>query len=130
MPKSTQASREEFFELQITSLEKLTNERFNNMEKALTLQAAASEKAVILQTAEIARRLEGLNHENERLAMFQRTTVNKDVYEARHNALAKEVADLRDFKNNSQGKYTVIAAVVSAGISVLFLIIQVLFFKK
>ena len=97
----------------IESVEKLNDERFVNQEKALTLQ-----------TAELARRLDFLNGEAERLRIMQMTYLPRETYDINHSDLNKRTTELEAYRERSIGQQAVIASVISVAIGVLMLLLS------
>lgn len=55
---------------------------------------------------QIQRRLEILNHENERLLQQQQRTVSQDTYTANENQRKKEADDLSEWRKEAEKKFT------------------------
>lgn len=102
---------QELTEVRINALEKITDERFASSQMALRLGAKETE-----------RRLDLLNGEAERLRLIQATYLPREVYDANYREQNKEISELRDFKANSQGRQATLSVLVSAGISVLMIL--------
>jgi hypothetical protein len=92
--------------------------RVSVLESSLGHTTRASEKALQLQTADLARRLDALNHEAMRLQTMAQTYVPRDVWAVEHRALADVLEEVKAFQNRSVGVYSVLALVISAVVSV------------
>lgn len=91
-------------EVRIDALERLLNERHEHYKEALEINAK-----------EMHRRLEILNGEAERLRLMQATYVPREVYDQS----VLKIRDLEDGAAYVKGQGQVIAAIVSAFVSVL-----------
>jgi len=92
--------------------------RLSVMELSLDVRLSAAEKALMLQAQEYARRLDYLNGEAERLRQMQVTYLPREVWEAEYRRLRADVESLVSFRDASVGRYSVIAIMVSAVVSV------------
>jgi hypothetical protein len=103
----------------------LTEREANNTE--------ATSKALELQAVEIARRLDILNGEAQRLRDIQSTYLPREVYEVATKEILNKIEVLNTFMANYQGRGTVIATVtstaISIGIGLLFLALNYLLRK-
>lgn len=100
----------------------MTQEDINALEikhirELIEVQAIANDKALKLQTNELARRLDILNGEAERLKQMQMHYVSKESYEIQHRIVCLDIEDLKKYKNNQQGKSAVWSVIVPALIS-------------
>lgn len=81
----------------------LANERFASLKLALDLQAV-----------ENSRRLEVLNGEAGRLASMQVSYIPREVFEGKTHQIEIELAELRTFKAQTQGKGFALAPFITA----------------
>lgn len=95
------------------SLKELLMQRICNLEKVTEERFQQSEKALLIQTKEIERRLENLNGEASRLRDIQATYLPRETYEIQQKDTTKKIENLEDYKNNNQGKNTILAVVIS-----------------
>jgi len=86
-------------------------QRANDMLDRIELRFQSHERAMEVQTKELARRLDFLNGEADRLRQMQATYVPREVYEDRHADITKSVRNLEMFQSNLLGKITVVVAV-------------------
>jgi len=89
-------------EIEILALERLLNEREKGNTKALNLQAE-----------EYHRRLDALNHENERILNIQNSCVANNVYAVQHKVVTDDIKELQAFKDNQQGRQVIVPVVIS-----------------
>lgn len=83
-----------------------------------------AEKALDLQNKEVARRLEFLNGEAERLRQMQATYLPREVYDANCKEILGKLSSLEEFKNQAIGRQAVIAVLVSAAISIAIMLVS------
>ena len=83
----------------------------------------ASDKALQLQEREYARRLDDLNHEAERLRNMQVSYLPREVYDVNHKELCAKLEKLEAFNNQLIGKFSIIAVLISIGISIIIYLI-------
>jgi len=67
----------------------------------------ASEKALLIQTSELHRRLDELNGEAETLKGMQSTYVPRENYETQHEELERRIGAVEGFKSNMEGRQVV-----------------------
>jgi len=90
----------------------------------MALEFKARDQALTIQTTELHRRLTDLNGEAERLRKMQAEYVPRETYYSEREKLAKDIEEIKAWKNNMAGRQAVIALVVSAGISLAFWILS------
>ena len=98
--------------------------RIEALERLLDEREKASVRALQLQAEEYHRRLDALNHENERILNVQNSCVPSDVYQVQHKVLSDQVCALQSFKDNQQGRQVFIPIVISFVISLTFLLLN------
>lgn len=103
---------------------------FHRVDKALavleTIQkkdVEASASALGIETAEIRRRLSELNHENARILAAQAISIEKTVYERDMRELREDIGVLMTAKDQSIGRQSILSVVVSAAVSLGFLLL-------
>jgi hypothetical protein len=97
---------------QIADLKELLSNRIDYIEKLTAERFSSDAKALELEAKELARRLDGLNDEAERLRRMQETYVPREIWEKDHKELQRQVEELRLYKSNEEGKQYVIYAIV------------------
>jgi len=114
---------------EMTHLRELLTERHGAMDRVLTERFASIKLALELEAKEIARRLEILNGEAERLRTIQATYLPRELAESRFKELdekaeqlRKAIEDLNAFRANTLGKQTIYAVATSAVVSVAILL--------
>ena len=90
----------------------------------IKLRFDAHDKAEELYHKEIDRRLDNLNHANERLDTVQTRTVSAEVYSVQHKVVVDQINSLQTFKDNQQGRQIIIPFAISFLTSVIFIIIN------
>ena len=78
-----------------------------------------AEKALELQNREVARRLDFLNGEAERLRQMQATYLPREVYEANCKEIRDDIESLNEYKNNALGRQAIITIIIPIIISLL-----------
>lgn len=89
------------------------------VERALELRIEALEKAIELQAAEYARRLNDLNHEAARILSAQQSSVNREVYTGEYRRIDERVNRLEARGDRAIGRYSILAVIISAAVSVI-----------
>ncbi len=95
-----------------------------HVREVMKLTFVTNDRERLLSVAETNRRLDLLNGEAGRLVKMQDTYVPRETYETYRGNIDKELRELRDFKNNSQGRQAVIAVIVSIATSLGFFILS------
>lgn len=95
-----------------------------HLRDVMKLTFVAGDRERLLALSEVNRRLDLLNGEAGRLVKMQDTYVPRETYDTRNNNFEKDLRELRDFKNNSQGRQTILSVVVSAAISLAFVFLS------
>jgi hypothetical protein len=98
----------------IAALEKLANEKFAGIDKALNLQSK-----------EYERRLEFLNGEADRLKNMQATYLSRELYDTQHETLRKRIDILEQNRANVEGKASQSAVNIAYIISAIGIIIGI-----
>lgn len=106
------------------SLKDYIEEKISNLEEKMDLKFIANERAGLIDSKEIARRLEILNGEAERLRQMQATYLPREVYESNLQKLVDDIDENKEFRNISLGKQSIIAVVTSVAISLAFFILS------
>ncbi len=113
-PLETVSHLREVFMQRLDFLEELMRERQETHKVALDLNAR-----------EIARRLEILNGEAERLRQIQATYLPRELYENNFNAINRAINEIQTTMATQQGRSQVLSAAISAGISIVIAVITV-----
>ena len=107
-------SNKEILEKEIQHLRELIDDRRDYSQEALEVS-----------TKELHRRLEILNHENERILHVEDNFILKDVYEARHKEIvaridtnAGRIGILEDWKSKSEGAASTSVIIANRAITV------------
>ena len=93
-------------------------------------ESEAAQKALDLASETNRQHLTMLNGEGERLQAMQSTYVPRELYSSDLKELRMAIDDLRDFKNKTIGRNSVIALIVSVAVSLLFLVINLFVTKR
>ncbi len=101
-----------------------------SLHKQVDLRLEAGAKALKLQAAENLRRLDLLNGEAERLRQIQATYLPREVYDVSAREMHKKINELREREAHTQGRNSVIAAVVAFAISLMFLLLNYALSKR
>jgi len=100
-------SLKEFFLTKLDSLTKVVEERFR-----------VTDKALVLEATELARRLDILNGEAQRLRDIQATYLPREVYDVSQKEVSKKISEFEAFIATYQGKGSVTAILTSTSISI------------
>lgn len=88
-------------------------ERLDTLEEKIASMERVHDRALEIQTKELARRLDDLNHEADRLRNMQSTYLPREVWERAEEALKKE-------------KSSITASFVSIIIGIMFTLINII----
>jgi hypothetical protein len=102
----------------------LADERQKHLREVMELKFAAKDAMNEVAKLELARRLDALNHEAEQLKKMQATYVSVEKYEGSDRAINEKLNEIRDWKNNSMGRQTIITVVLSFVISLAFVLLN------
>ncbi len=105
----------------------LLQKDFNYLKELTDLKFGNVSKANDLYVVEIARRLEMLNGEADKLNKMQTSYLPREVYEQNHKYVTNDIESIIEWKNKSQGRNSAIAAFISLVISLIFIFIDKLF---
>jgi hypothetical protein len=116
--------------VQAAHLRELLSERITALEKGVEAKFAAQQKALELMAVEYERRLTMLNgeaaklnvmhiEETRKLTAMQATYITRELYEAHLKSADHALADLREWRANLVGRFTMINVGVAAGVSAL-----------
>ena len=83
------------------------------------------EKALILQSKELSRRLDALNGEAARLATMQRTYIPREVADTRICSLEDKLDALESWKDRQEGKASQSSVLIAYAISLIGIILGV-----
>jgi hypothetical protein len=108
----------ESLEVKMQDFKELMAERCRGCNKLNEEKFAALEKALLLQAGEYERRLGLLNGEADRLRRMQETYVSRELYESHHGILEEKVSKLESFRDNLSGRLTVTSVIVAAIVSI------------
>lgn len=111
-------------EIKIAVLAETHRKDIERVEEQTELKFDATAKALLIDTKEMARRLDFLNGEAERLRQMQATYLPREVYDENRREIMKCLSDLEGFKNNALGRQSVITVVVSAIVSLVFIFLN------
>jgi hypothetical protein len=124
MPKEIPNGNLKCLEIKVAVLAEAHKKDIERIEEQTNLKFESQNKALLIETKEIARRLEILNGEAERLRSMQETYLPREVYETEHRELRKKVDGIEEYKNNALGRQAITTIAVSAIISLGFLILN------
>jgi hypothetical protein len=102
----------------------LADERHKGLRREMKLRFRAKDAMNEVAKLELARRLDALNHEAEQLKKMQATYVSIEKYEGSDRAINEKLNEIRDWKNNSMGRQTIITVVLSFAISLAFVLLN------
>ena len=98
-------------EIRLAVLEAMLTEKIRGLTDCIELRFQGHERAMQVQTLELARRLDFLNGEADRLQKMQATYVPREVYDGRHDELVKAIRSLETFQANILGRIAVAAVI-------------------
>lgn len=98
--------------------------RIEKVEELASVRFDDQEKALILRTQEISRKLDALNGEAERLRLMQMTYLPREVWETNLSSMTSKIENLQSSRDNLLGQQTVFAGVVSAVIGLAFILVN------
>ena len=87
-------------------------ERVEALRREMIQHEKISDQRIALAAGELARRLEGLNGEAERLASMQATYVNRETAEMQHAGFDHRILALERYQSNLDGKQWIGGAII------------------
>jgi hypothetical protein len=108
----------------IVALEVTEAKDIQHIKELSDLRNEGLSKALELQHTETERRLDNLNHEAAQLKDIQATYLPREVWENAIKDTHKDLTELKTYKDNSIGRNSVIAIVISIIVSLIFVIIN------
>lgn len=99
-----------------------------SLKEYIDLRFEYNDDAIKLQAVEYARRLDQLNHDHQRTKETQQTYLPREIYEQSQKDIIKNIADLREYKSNMEGRFWVMGVVVTF-MSIIVNILLKWFFK-
>ena len=94
-------------------------ERIEGLRALSFERSAAAKEALALQAKEYERRLDALNHEHERIAANQASSIPREVFDRVIGQHESRMADLERWRATSEGRVWGICLVIGAAVTVI-----------
>lgn len=97
-----------------------TEERITAIEVEIKIREKEEER----YRKEVERRLDILNHADQRADEMSKRTVSAEVYAVQHKTVTDDVKSLLQYRDNQQGRQVIIPFAISALVSVLGILLS------